>query len=337
MTDEQHSVSPVTKAVIPAAGLAPDSCPPPRRRPRRCCRSSTSRRSSTSSRRRSPPGSTTSSWSPGATSGHRGPLRPGVRAGGGARRPRATSERLAAVRESSRAGRLHYVRQGEPKGLGHAVLCAQQHVGDEPFAVLLGDDLIDARDPLLQRMIEVREQHGGSVVALMEVTPSRSRCTACAAIEPTDEDDVVGSPTWSRSRRRTRRPPTGRSSAATCCDPAVFDVLREDPAGPRRRDPAHRRAADARPAQLRRGRPGARRAVPRPPLRHRQQARLPAHGGAVRRCERPDLAPEFVPWLREFLEDDSDRRPMHRSPSTTHVADILADDRAAIRRWPRSS
>ena len=44
---------------------------------------------------------------------------------------------------------MHYVRQGDPHGLGHAVLCAAQHVGDEPFAVLLGDDLIDARDPLL--------------------------------------------------------------------------------------------------------------------------------------------------------------------------------------------
>ena len=44
---------------------------------------------------------------------------------------------------------MHYVRQDEPKGLGHAVLCASDHVGNEPFAVLLGDDLIDRRDPLL--------------------------------------------------------------------------------------------------------------------------------------------------------------------------------------------
>src|ERR1700757_125976 len=58
-------------------------------------------------------------------------------------------ERLAQVRESSELATVHYVRQGDPKGLGHAVLCAAQHVGQEPFAVLLGDDLIDNRNPLL--------------------------------------------------------------------------------------------------------------------------------------------------------------------------------------------
>src|SRR6476661_5523956 len=74
-------------------------------------------------------------------------------------------ERLAQVRESSELATVHYVRQGDPKGLGHAVLCAAQHVGDEPFAVLLGDDIIDSRDPLLTQMIEVRKRYGGSVVA----------------------------------------------------------------------------------------------------------------------------------------------------------------------------
>uniref|UniRef100_UPI0030167880 UTP--glucose-1-phosphate uridylyltransferase n=1 Tax=Sinomonas albida TaxID=369942 RepID=UPI0030167880 len=62
-------------------------------------------------------------------------------------------KKLAAIQESSNLGDIHYVRQGDPKGLGHAVLCAQRHVGDEPFAVLLGDDLIDERDELLAEMI----------------------------------------------------------------------------------------------------------------------------------------------------------------------------------------
>ena len=70
------------------------------------------------------------------------------------------------------------MRQGEPLGLGHAVLCAAEHVGDEPFAVLLGDDLIDERDHLLEQMIDVREEHGGSVVALMEVPPEQITSTA---------------------------------------------------------------------------------------------------------------------------------------------------------------
>ena len=92
------------------------------------------------------------------------------------------------MRESSDLATVHYVRQGDPKGLGHAVLCAAQHVGDEPFAVLLGDDLIDSRDPLLTRMIEVRKRYGGSVVALMEVDPEQVSQYGCAAISPTGED-----------------------------------------------------------------------------------------------------------------------------------------------------
>ena len=84
-------------------------------------------------------------------------------------------DKLALVRESSELATMHYVRQGAPKGLGHAVLCAAQQVGHEPFAVLLGDDLIDPKDPLLLRMIEVRNQFGGSVVALMEVAAEEVR------------------------------------------------------------------------------------------------------------------------------------------------------------------
>ncbi|MEO8329648.1 MAG: sugar phosphate nucleotidyltransferase, partial [Candidatus Nanopelagicales bacterium] len=58
------------------------------------------------------------------------------------------TKRLAAVQHATDLADVHYVRQGDPKGLGHAVLVAAEHVGNEPFAVLLGDDLIDARDPL---------------------------------------------------------------------------------------------------------------------------------------------------------------------------------------------
>src|SRR5690606_26904151 len=71
-------------------------------------------------------------------------------------RDKGDTERLAEVQRSSELADVHYVRQGAPKGLGHAVLCAAPHVGNAAFAVLLGDDLIDHRDPLLSRMIEVQ-------------------------------------------------------------------------------------------------------------------------------------------------------------------------------------
>jgi UTP--glucose-1-phosphate uridylyltransferase len=78
-------------------------------------------------------------------------------------------ELLELSRKISSMARVSYVRQKEPLGLGHAVLCAKQLVGDEPFAVLLPDDVIDAEPPCIQQMIGVYEEHGGSVLATMTI------------------------------------------------------------------------------------------------------------------------------------------------------------------------
>ncbi|MDP3951147.1 UTP--glucose-1-phosphate uridylyltransferase GalU [Microbacterium sp.] len=99
--------------------------------------------------------------------------------------------RLERVMKSSDLADIHYLRQGEPKGLGHAVLRAKAHVGDSSFAVLLGDDLIDERDELLTTMIDVNERTGATVVALMEVDPSNIHLYGAAAVEATDDDDIV--------------------------------------------------------------------------------------------------------------------------------------------------
>lgn len=64
---------------------------------------------------------------------------------------------------------IHYVRQKEAKGLGHAVLCAKQFVGNEPFAVLLGDDIIDAQVPCLKQMMEVYADYPGTILGVQEV------------------------------------------------------------------------------------------------------------------------------------------------------------------------
>ena len=84
-------------------------------------------------------------------------------------RDKGDTKKLEAIQYATNLGDLHYVRQGQALGLGHAVLCGKQHVGDEPFAVLLGDDLIDARDELLTTMLDAQERLGGSVIAVMEV------------------------------------------------------------------------------------------------------------------------------------------------------------------------
>lgn len=101
------------------------------------------------------------------------------------------TERLRRVQEATELGEIHYIRQRDPKGLGHAVLCAKQHVGNEPFAVLLGDDLIDERDELLSIMIDVQEKTGGSVIALMEVDPQQISSYGCADVTAVDGADYV--------------------------------------------------------------------------------------------------------------------------------------------------
>lgn len=101
------------------------------------------------------------------------------------------AEKLAAVQHSSELADIHYVRQGDPLGLGHAVLKSERHVGNEPFAVLLGDDLIDESNPILESMIAVQQATGGSVVALMEVPHEDVGLYGCAAVEDVDIDGAV--------------------------------------------------------------------------------------------------------------------------------------------------
>ena len=100
-------------------------------------------------------------------------------------RLKGDDERLTMVTESTDLARIHYVRQGESLGLGHAVLMAENHIGDEPFVVLLGDDLIDPRDPILPRMMQVRAEFGGSVVCLMQVPRESISLYGCPAVAET--------------------------------------------------------------------------------------------------------------------------------------------------------
>ena len=101
------------------------------------------------------------------------------------------ADRLEQVQESSDLADIYYTRQGDPKGLGHAVLTGKQHIGNHSFAVLLGDDVINAKDTLLSRMIEVHEATGDNVIALMEVDPADVSMYGCAAVTPTEQGDVV--------------------------------------------------------------------------------------------------------------------------------------------------
>lgn len=100
-------------------------------------------------------------------------------------------EKLEAVNYASNLADIHYLRQGDPLGLGHAVLRAKQHVGDEPFAVLLGDDIMDDQSALLKKMISECQSRKASVVALMEVDDEHVHMYGVADVEPTDSAGVV--------------------------------------------------------------------------------------------------------------------------------------------------
>ena len=212
-------------------------------------------------------------------------------------------DRLDLVRSSSELAAVHYVRQGEPRGLGHAVLCAARHVGHEAFAVLLGDDLIDPRDPLLTPMIDVRRRYGGSVVALMEVPREQIHLYGCAAVEVLEgaDIDVV------RVTDLVEKPATDEAPSSYAVigryvlDPAVFGVLEKTEPGRggeiQLTDALRTLACDVAPADG-----GGVTGVVFRGRRYDTGDRLSYLQAVVRlACEREDLGPDLRAWLKEFV------------------------------------
>jgi len=99
-------------------------------------------------------------------------------------------KKLFSVQASNQLADIHYTRQGDPRGLGHAVLRAKSHVGENSFAVLLGDDVIDSRDACLSQMLALHEKTGDNVVALMEVPKEQIHLYGVASIGAQDGDVV---------------------------------------------------------------------------------------------------------------------------------------------------
>jgi UTP--glucose-1-phosphate uridylyltransferase len=95
-------------------------------------------------------------------------------------------EELEGIQAIAEMARVHYIRQQEPKGLGHAVGVARQHVGDEPFAVLLGDDIMHERSGVLTGMLGAFDRYGGSVVALKRVPPSEISSYGSCRVDPVE-------------------------------------------------------------------------------------------------------------------------------------------------------
>jgi UTP--glucose-1-phosphate uridylyltransferase len=100
---------------------------------------------------------------------------------------RGKKEQLEEIRKITQLINVAYVRQGEPLGLGHAVLVARNLVGGEPFAVVLGDDVIDATPPALKQMIDVFERVGGPVLAVERVPPEDVSSYGIVAVDESSD------------------------------------------------------------------------------------------------------------------------------------------------------
>lgn len=119
---------------------------------------------------------------------------------------------------------IHYVRQKEPRGLGHAVSCARQFVGQEPFAVLLGDDIIDAAVPCLKQLLDVYNDCPGTILGVQEVP--RSKVSSYGIVKPLP----VGENLW-RAADLVEKPPQAEAPSRLAVlgryiiEPEIFEIL----------------------------------------------------------------------------------------------------------------
>jgi UTP--glucose-1-phosphate uridylyltransferase len=206
-------------------------------------------------------------------------------------------DKLAKVQRSSELADIHFVRQGEPRGLGHAVLRAKSHVGDHPFAVLLGDDLIDERDPLLTTMLAEYERTGAAIIALLEVPADSIHLYGAAAVEATDVDGVVKVTGLVEKPAKEDAPSNYAVIGRYVLSPDVFEVLERTQPGKggeiQLTDALQELAADP-------NGPGVYGVVFRG-RRYDTGDRVDYIKAIVQlAADRDDLGPELRPWFKEF-------------------------------------
>jgi UTP--glucose-1-phosphate uridylyltransferase len=203
--------------------------------------------------------------------------------------------RLARVKRSTELARVHFTRQRIARGLGDAVAHAEAFVGTEPFAVLLGDDLIDERDTLLSRMLDVQAEKGGIVLGLIEVEGDAISLYGC--VKPAGDlvEGVIAVADLIEKPAAAEAPSNLAVIGRYVLPPEIFDALRRTPLGRR----GELELTDA--------------------MRLLGQDGVPIHGvvfsgrrydtgdrqdylRAVVRlaCEHPELGADFTAWLTEF-------------------------------------
>jgi UTP--glucose-1-phosphate uridylyltransferase len=139
-------------------------------------------------------------------------------------------ELLKKVQYSSNMVDIHYIRQKEPQGLGHAVWCARKFIGDEPFAVLLGDDIVDSETPCIRQLMDQYDRTGSSVIGVKPV--SQEETSRYGIIDPYDKDGRLY-----KVRNFVEKPPKGKAPSNLAImgryilTPEIFNILENQQAG----------------------------------------------------------------------------------------------------------
>ncbi len=222
--------------------------------------------------------------------------------------------RLALVREASELADITYITQDQPKGLGHAVGCAEEFVAGEPFAVMLGDDFVDARTPVLDIMAAIHRRTGASVVLLLEVPPEMIRLYGSVDPVPVPVADLPGEggvPDDAEIhllKRLNEKPAPGEEYSNYAIigryifTPAIFDVLRDT--APGRGGEIQVTDAINTLAQMPVEDGGTVYGLVFRGRRYDTGDKLEYLKSVVQiAADREDLGPDFTAWLREFVAE----------------------------------
>ncbi|KJE77788.1 UTP--glucose-1-phosphate uridylyltransferase GalU [Ferrimicrobium acidiphilum] len=137
---------------------------------------------------------------------------------------------LELVRAISTLGNIHYIRQGRPLGLGHAVLAAKAHVGTEPFVTMLADDIMTEDSDLLQEMLKLHHRTGFSVLSLMEVPREQIRLYGCAEVK-TAADGTLHVASVVEKPEPSEAPSTLAITGRYLFTPEIFTAIENTPSG----------------------------------------------------------------------------------------------------------
>ena len=138
---------------------------------------------------------------------------------------------LEEIERISHLADIYYIRQKEPLGLGHAILCAEKHLGDEPFAVLLGDDIVFSEIPCTKQLIDQYEKFHRSIIAVEHVKPDRIEGYGVVKFLPTDHDHLYKIVDLVEKPKREEAPSDLGILGRYILTPGIFECIENTPPG----------------------------------------------------------------------------------------------------------